>query len=123
MKIAIVGAGGVGAYLGVLLHEHADVALIDLGEHLAALRSDGVRVRSTTRGDLHARITATDRPAEIGPVDLVLYAVKTYDNDTVIPAMRPLIGPDTSIVTLQNGIGNVERLAEAYGAERVLGPA
>ena len=121
MRIAIVGAGGVGSYLAALLDGHAEVALVDVGEHLQALRDEGVLIRSTARGELRAHPTATDDPAEIGPVDLVLYAVKTYDNATAIPAMRALIGPETSILTVQNGIGNLEQLADRYGAERVLG--
>ena len=124
MRIAIVGAGGVGAYLGVLLAGRGgDVILIDRGEHVRAMASGGVRIRSRARGDLHARLPATDSPAEVGPVDLVLYCVKTYHNATAIPSMRPLIGPATSILTLQNGVGNVERLSEAYGSGAVLGAA
>jgi 2-dehydropantoate 2-reductase len=124
MRIAIVGAGGVGAYLGVLLADRGDeVVLIDRGEHVRAIASDGVRIRSRARGDLHARLPATGSPAEVGPVDLVLYCVKTYHNAEAIPALRPLVGPGTSIVTLQNGVGNVEQLAEAYGAGAVIGAA
>jgi 2-dehydropantoate 2-reductase len=123
MRIGIVGAGGVGAYLAVLLDGKAEVALVDVGEHLRALQTEGVLVRSRDRGELRGRFQATDDPSEIGTVDLVLYAAKTYDNDAAIPAMRPLIGPQTSILTVQNGIGNVEQLAEAYGADAVLGGA
>jgi 2-dehydropantoate 2-reductase len=124
MRIAIVGAGGVGAYLGVLLADRGDeVVLIDRGEHLRALASEGVQIHSRARGELLARLPATEDPAEVGPVDLVLYCVKTYDNATAIPALRPLVGPGTSILTLQNGVGNVEQLAEAYGAGAVLGGA
>jgi 2-dehydropantoate 2-reductase len=123
MRIAIVGSGGVGGYLAVLLDGHAEVALIDVAEHLRALRHRGVRVRSRSRGELEARLPATDDPAEIGVVDLVLFCVKTYDNGVAIPAMRPLVGPGTTILTVQNGIGNVEQLADAYGPEAVLGGA
>lgn len=124
MRIGIVGAGGVGAYLGVLLADRGDdVVLIDRGEHLRAIVAEGVQIRSRARGDLHARLPATESPAEIGPVDLVLYCVKTYDNVDAIPALRPLVGPETSILTLQNGVGNVEQLAAAYGSAAVLGAA
>lgn len=124
MRIAIVGAGGVGAYLGVLLADRGDdIVLIDRGEHLRALRTEGVRIRSRARGELAARLPVTDDPAEVGPVDLVLYAVKTYDNVDAVPSLRPLVGPGTSILTLQNGVGNVEQLAETYGVEAVLGAA
>ena len=124
MRIAIVGAGGVGAYLGVLLADRGDeVVLIDRGEHVRVMAAEGVQIHSRARGELHATLPATDNPAEVGPVDLVLYCVKTYDNDTAIRALRPLVGPNTSILTLQNGVGNVEQLADAYGARAVLGAA
>jgi 2-dehydropantoate 2-reductase len=120
MKIAVVGAGGVGGYLAALLHERHEVSLVDRGEHLAALRTDGLRARSQARGELFARLPATDQPAEIGQVDLVLYCVKTYDNEVAIPSLRPLVGPETVILTFQNGVGNLERLVEGYGEEAVL---
>jgi 2-dehydropantoate 2-reductase len=124
MRIAIVGAGGVGAYLGVLLADRGDeVVLIDRGEHLRAIAAEGAHIRSRARGDLHARLPATAHPADVGPVDLVLYCVKTYDNAAAIPSLRPLVGPSSSILTLQNGVGNVEQLADAYGARAVLGGA
>ena len=124
MRIAIVGAGGVGAYLGVLLANRGDdVFLIDRGEHVRALAAEGVYVHSRARGELHATLPATDDPSTVGPVDLVLYCVKTYDNDATIPTLRPLFGAGTSILTVQNGVGNVEALAEAFGAGAVLGGA
>jgi 2-dehydropantoate 2-reductase len=124
MRIAMVGAGGVGAYLGVLLADQGnDVVLIDRGEHVHALATNGVTIRSRARGELHAQLPATERPAEIGPVDLIIYGVKTYHNATAIPDMRPLVGPETSILTVQNGVGNVEQLAEAYSPRAVLGGA
>jgi 2-dehydropantoate 2-reductase len=124
MRIAIVGAGGVGAYLGVLLADHGhDITLIDRGEHVRALINEGVTITSRARGQLHAKLPATGDPATVGPVDLVLYCVKTYHNDVAIPAMRPLVGPETRVLTLQNGVGNVEQLAAAYGERRVLGAA
>ncbi|MCC7367766.1 MAG: 2-dehydropantoate 2-reductase [Chloroflexi bacterium] len=124
MRIAIVGAGGVGAYLGVLLAgQNHQITLIDRGEHVKALARDGVHITSRARGELRAKLPATSDPASVGEVDLVLYCVKTYHNAEAIPSMRPLVGPETRILTLQNGVGNVEQLAEAYGARAVLGAA
>ena len=120
MKIAVVGAGGVGGYLAALLHERHEVALVDRGGHLDALRNTGLRVRSQARGELLARIPATDQSGEVGPVDLVLYCVKTYDNEVAVPSLRPLVSPETVVLTLQNGVGNLERLVEAYGTGAVL---
>jgi 2-dehydropantoate 2-reductase len=123
-RIAIVGAGGVGGYLGALLDGRgAQVSLVDQGAHLEVLRTEGVRVRSRARGELHARLPATDDPGTIGTVDLVLFCVKTYDNAVAIPSLRPLVGRETSILTVQNGVGNLEQLAAAYGGEAVLGGA
>lgn len=123
-RIAIVGAGGVGGYLGVLLDGRgARVALVDKGEHLRAIQADGVRVQSRSRGELHARLWATDDPSTIAPVELVVLCTKAYDNETAIPSLRPLVGPDTIILTVQNGVGNVEQLAAEYGQDAVLGGA
>ena len=123
-RVAIVGAGGVGGYLAALLQGHGvEPVLLDRGPHLDAIRAEGVRVRSRARGDLHARLRATDDPSVVGPVDLVLFCVKTYDNDVATPSLQPLVGPETAILTVQNGIGNVEQLATAYGAPAVLGGA
>ena len=121
MRIAIAGAGGVGSYLGVLLAPHGhDISLIDVGSHARALQISGVVVRSRERGELRAMLPTTTNPGAVGVVDVVLFAVKTYDNDVAIPSLTPLVGAATTIITLQNGIGNVEALAAAYGAECVL---
>jgi len=122
MRIAMMGAGGVGAYFAVMLDGRGhEIVLIDRDEHAHALARTGVVVRSRSRGELRATLPATDDPRSVGPVDLVLYAVKTYDNAAAIASMAPLVGPSTTIVTLQNGVGNVELLAAAYGEAAVLG--
>ena len=104
MRIAVMGAGGVGGCLGALLARAGnDVSLIARGEHLGAIRARGLRLK---QGDVEftVHVPATSNPAEIGRVDLVLYTVKTYHNTMAIPAVRPLMGQDTGVISLQNGV-------------------
>src|SRR5262245_45891830 len=103
MKIAIVGAGGVGGALGSALHRaEQDVWFLARGPHLAAMRDHGLRVTGA-RGDYTViRVHATDQPREIGPAPIVLLAVKLWDLDDVLPTLWPLIAPDTVVITLQN---------------------
>jgi 2-dehydropantoate 2-reductase len=121
MKIAMIGAGGVGGYFGARLAAAGeDVWFVARGRHLAAMREEGLRVESPL-GDLHLRPTrATDDPKEIGPVDTAILAVKLWDTETAAVAARPLLGPDTAIVSLQNGIDAGDRLAKVLGAGHVL---
>jgi 2-dehydropantoate 2-reductase len=104
VRVAVVGAGAIGAYVGACLHRAgADVSLIARGENLAALRADGVRVLSP-RGDFRARPQATDDPDEVGPVDHVLLGLKAYSYATCGPLINPLLKEGTSIIAAQNGI-------------------
>ena len=120
MKVAVMGAGAVGGYLGgVLARFGEDVTLIEMGEHLDAIRSGGLRL-STNWGDFTVAPSATSNPADVGPVDLVLYTVKTYSGDVVFPLIKPMIGPETTILTVQNGVMSYSRIAAAFGSERVL---
>jgi 2-dehydropantoate 2-reductase len=121
MKIAVVGTGGVGGYFGGLLAqaEH-DVSFLARGAHLRAIRARGLRVESTDGPFTIAPANATDDPGEIGLVDLVLVCVKTYDLAVAIEQMRPLVGSDTTILTLQNGVEAPDLVAAAYGRELVL---
>ena len=122
MRIGIMAAGAVGGYFGARLAQAGhDVAFIARGAHLKALREHGLRVESEV-GDLHLReVTATDDPAAIGPVDLVLFAVKLWDTDAAAAATRPLVGADTAVITLQNGVESVERLDPVLGPPHVVG--
>ncbi len=121
MKIAILGAGGVGGYYGGLLARSGQgVTFLARGAHLAAMRSDGLRVESV-HGDFLVRpAQATDDPAEVGPVELVLVAVKSYDLEAAAEAARPLVGPGTAVLPLLNGLDAAERLAAVLGDEPVL---
>lgn len=122
MRIAIMGAGATGGYFGALLAQAGEeVAFIARGDHLAAMRRSGLRVESTQSGEFTVPVFATDDPGAVGPVDLVLFCVKSYDTEAAADAILPLVGPTTAIVTIQNGIENVERLAQRYGPDAVLG--
>jgi len=104
VKVAVVGAGAIGAYVGAALDRGgADVHLIARGKHLEAMRGDGVTVHSP-RGDFHAHPHATDDPAEVGPADIVFLGLKAYSYASAGPLLRPLLGPDTGVVAAQNGI-------------------
>lgn len=123
MRIAIMGSGGVGAYAGAWLQQAGqDVVFIARGAHLAALRSEGLRI-DHPQLPLHLpRVQATADPASIGPVDLVIFAVKLFDTDGAARQMAPLVGPATRVLTLQNGIDSVAMIRAQLGpAARVLG--
>jgi 2-dehydropantoate 2-reductase len=122
MRIAIVGSGGVGGYFGGrLAAAGADVSFIARGAHLAALRERGLRIESPL-GDLHLpKVNATDDTATVGPVDIVVFTVKLYDSEAAIRMLPPLIGPDTLVVSFQNGVDSTEMLARAVGRGHVAG--
>jgi 2-dehydropantoate 2-reductase len=111
MKIAIMATGGVGGYLGARLAAAGeDVHFIVRGQHLAALREKGLSLKSVN-GDLHLQpVAATDDPARIGTVDIVIFAVKQYDTESASKLIKPAIGADTAAITLQNGMDKDERL-------------
>jgi 2-dehydropantoate 2-reductase len=122
MKIAIVGAGGVGGYFGGRLAEAgADVAFLARGAHLEAMRARGLRI-SSPKGDLHLRrVQAAADPAEIGPVDVVLFAVKLYDVEQALALLPPLLSRDTAVVPLQNGVDSTAILTRAVGPAHAAG--
>ena len=121
MRIAVFGAGGIGAYYGSgFASGGADVHLIARGAHLEALRRDGLTIE-TADGTVRQRLHATADPAEIGPVHVVLFCVKSYDTETAARALLPLLGPDTAVISLQNGIDNEAKIATAIGWQHVLG--
>lgn len=120
MKIAVMGAGAVGAYYGgTLAKQGADVVLIARGEHGDAMRANGLGVASHW-GDYVVQPRIARTPEEAGIADLVLHCVKLYSNREAIPTMGPLVGEDTAILTVQNGITGGESLAQAFGWDRVL---
>ena len=122
MRIAVIGAGGVGGGFGAALAKAGgDVTFVARGAHLAAMKAGGLRVESD-RGNTHIQpVQATDDPAAIGPVDFVLFCVKLWDVETAGAAIKPLVGPDTAVIPLQNGIDSGDRLVPILGAHAVMG--
>ncbi len=120
MKVAVVGVGAVGGYFGGLLAKSgADVTCIARGKRLDALRANGLTVKSW-KGDFSIRVSATDDAAEVGPVNLILFCVKSYDTEPAIRQALPMIGPQTDVLSLQNGIDNEETIASLIGKEKVV---
>ena len=122
MRVAVMGAGGIGGYLAARLGAAgADVAVIARGPHLTALRRSGLRLFSE-KGALHlSDLRAVDDPAAVGPVDVVLFTVKMFDAAAAAEQIRPMVGPDTAVVTFLNGVDSVDVLCRAHGRDHVLG--
>jgi 2-dehydropantoate 2-reductase len=121
-KIAVLGSGAVGGYYGAKLARAGhDVTFIARGAHLEALRARGMEIRSPMLGDFTVRANAHDDTSQVGVVDLVIVAVKAYDNVTALPMIRPLLGPHTSVLTLQNGVDSVDDVAAVAGEDHTLG--
>jgi 2-dehydropantoate 2-reductase len=122
MKIAVVGAGGVGGGFGAALAKAgADVTFIARGAHLAAMKSKGLKIEGG-RGETHLVPTqATDDPKSVGPVDYVLFCVKLWDVESAGEQIKPLVGPNTAVIPLQNGIDAPERLLPILGKQAVMG--
>lgn len=116
MRTAVIGSGGVGGYIGGRLAQAGhEVAFLARGAHLEALRSNGLRVKSTD-GDFDiASVTATDQPDQLGPADLFLFTVKTYDTEAVATSLKSLLRPGATVLTLQNGIDNHEVIDRVLG--------
>ena len=122
MRIAVVGAGGVGGGFGAALAKAgADVTFIARGAHLAAMKDKGLRIEGG-RGETHLVPThATDDPKTVGPVDFVLFCVKLWDVESAGEQIKPLVGSETAVIPLQNGVDAAERLAPILGQSAVMG--
>ena len=122
MKIAIMGTGGLGGYIGGrLAQDGQDVTFIARGVQLEAIEQNGLQGKSI-QGEFHIQpAQATNNPAEVGPVDLILFCVKSYDTVSAAEAMRPMVGPETVVIPVLNGIQHIEQLSEILGADHVLG--
>lgn len=121
MKIAVMGAGAIGAYFGGRLAATNDVTLIARGAHLAAMREKGLRVRSPLGDFTVDPVQATDDPADVGPVDVVLFTVKVYHTEGAAQQIKPLVGPNTAVVSFQNGVDACDMLSAAIGRAHVMG--
>lgn len=122
MKVAIMGAGGVGGYFGArLAHSGCDVHFIARGAHGAALRSQGLQLNSAL-GDLHLKdLQVTETPQGVGVADVVLFGVKLWDTEAAAEAIRPLVGPHTAVISLQNGVVKDDILRGVLGPQAVAG--
>ena len=125
MRIAVIGAGGVGGGFGAALAKAGagtgdSVTFVARGAHLAAMRENGLRVEGDRGETLIKPVQATDDPASIGPVDIVLFCVKLWDVESAGERLKPLIGPDTAVIPLQNGIDASDRLVPILGEAHVM---
>ena len=122
MKIAVMGSGGIGGYFGGRLAAAGeDVTFIARGAHLAAMQKDGLRIISPL-GDAHiTAVKATDDPVSIGPVDIVMFCVKLYGVEQAAALCKPLIGPDTAVISFLNGVDSEARLEAVLGPDTVVG--
>ena len=122
MKIAIMGTGGVGGYYGGLLAQSGqEVTFIARGAHLRAIREQGLKVKSVHGDFTVSSAKATDTPAEVGPMDMILFATKTYQTDEAAQLITPMVAQNTVIVPLQNGIDAADRIGRVVGMEHLLG--
>ena len=123
MKIAMMGSGGVGGFFGGRLARAGyDVTFIARGAHLEAMRANGLTIENEAQGNLHVpQVKATGDPASIGPVDLVILSVKLWDTDAAARAIAPIVGPETAVLSLQNGVIKDDILRGHFGAGRVMG--
>jgi 2-dehydropantoate 2-reductase len=121
MRVAVVGAGGIGGvYGGMLAKAGHEVSFLARGAHLQAIQAHGLEVRSAQFGTFKVHGPASDAPADLGQSELVLFAVKTYDLDQAAQAAQQLLEPDGRLLTIQNGLDAPERIAAVVGQERVL---
>jgi len=123
MKIAVMGAGGVGGYFGGRLAQAGhEVAFVARGKHLEAIRAKGLVLRSPL-GDATLKVNAADDPAALGDAGIVLFAVKLWDTERAAEAIRPLVAKGGVVIPFQNGVESIERIAGVLGPERVMGGA
>jgi len=122
MRIVIMGAGGVGGYFGAkLARAGQQVTVVARGAHLDAIRTDGLRVRSAVEGEYTAPVLAVEKIDGLPPADAVLLCVKSFDTETAVEQVRSVVGPQTPVLSLQNGVDNEEKTDRVLGPGRALG--
>ena len=123
MKIAVMGSGGVGGfYGGRLAHAGYDVTFVARGAHLKAMREQGLLIENEAQGDILVKdVKVQEDPASIGPVDLIILAVKLWDTEAAARALKPIVGPRTGVLSLQNGVIKDDILRREFGAEALMG--
>jgi len=122
MKLVVVGAGGVGGYFGGKLQRRGTaVTFVARGAHLEALRRRGLTIRSANEGEWSVPVTAVEHLEGRPTADAVLLCVKSFDTEQAVEAIRPVVGPDTAVVSLQNGVDNEEKIDAALGAGHAVG--
>jgi 2-dehydropantoate 2-reductase len=122
LRFAILGSGAVGGYYGArLARSGQDVTFVARGAHLDAIRARGLEVRSPALGGFTVSAAAEEDTSKIGPVDVVILAVKTYDNPGALPRILPMLGPSTTVLTLQNGVDSVAEVSAVVGERPVVG--
>jgi 2-dehydropantoate 2-reductase len=123
MRIAIMGAGGVGGYFGARLAQAGhEVGFVARGKHLEALRTKGLTLKSPL-GDANLKVKATEDPAELGAAHVVLFAVKLWDTESAAERIRPLVEQGGVVIPFQNGVESIARIGKVLGPERVMGGA
>lgn len=124
MRIVFIGAGAVGGFYAALLtRAGVDACVVARGAHRDAIARDGLRIESAAVGSFSARLPAEEDPAQLGAADVVVLAVKTYSNEGALPLIAPLVGPETVVLTLQNGVDSAEQVAGAVGEARTIAGA
>ena len=124
MRIVVMGSGGTGGYFGAkLARAGEDVTFVARGAHLAAIRERGLQVRSVSEGGWAVRAPAVERVDGLPPADLVLFCVKSFDTESAAEVIRPVVGPRTGVLSIQNGVDNEDKLTQILGAGHVMGGA
>ena len=122
MRLVVVGSGGTGGYFGAKLARCGeDVTFLARGAHLRAIREHGLAIRSAVEGEWRVDVRAVESLEGVAPADLVLFCVKSYDTEEAAELTRPVVGPDTGVLSIQNGIDNEEKIGRILGAGHVLG--